>query len=102
MTADHYNFGIIYCYRADQVIEEIESVCAVSEWSAWSPCSVTCGKGVKQRTRAYKNQLGRKKCNLELVVTQPCMGEKPECDDEEADIIVSSTLDLLNSVKFAD
>uniref|UniRef100_A0A915DFT7 Spondin-1 n=1 Tax=Ditylenchus dipsaci TaxID=166011 RepID=A0A915DFT7_9BILA len=32
----------------------VPSPCDVSEWSSWAGCSVTCGKGKRQRSRAIK------------------------------------------------
>jgi hypothetical protein len=68
--------------EADQ-IEELDKVCAVSEWSDWSPCSVTCGKGTHTRSRAYKDSMGRKKCNLETRQSKSCVGVLEECNSVE-------------------
>ncbi|XP_040161511.1 spondin-2-like isoform X1 [Anopheles arabiensis] len=53
--------------------------CRVSEWSAWSPCSKTCGLGKRNRTRNIirEQRLGGVECPM-LVETQWC-GSARQC-----------------------
>ncbi|CAG0924111.1 unnamed protein product, partial [Notodromas monacha] len=54
--------------------------CAVTPWSYWSPCSVSCGKGVSVRTRMYVDEiLGTRSCNVQLLETADCNGTSPQC-----------------------
>lgn len=66
------------CTGAD--IEIPDPLCPVGEWSDWSPCSVTCGKGVKIRTRLLLVEPSQKeKCHSRrLTETIDCM-DAPDC-----------------------
>ncbi|XP_018331208.1 spondin-1 [Agrilus planipennis] len=58
-----------------------DPMCPVTEWNDWGPCSSTCGKGVKLRTRLLLVEPGlQEKCSsrVEIVQTRPCV-EKRDC-----------------------
>ncbi|KAH8398980.1 hypothetical protein KR222_007355 [Zaprionus bogoriensis] len=65
--------------------------CQLSTWSAWGPCSVTCGEGYQTRQREYLNPGAELKCQgvhrTELQQTRRCAGRAclGNLPDQDAD-----------------
>lgn len=55
-----------------------------TDWSEWSECSSTCGKGIRKRSRHYKNpDLAKGVCNEIINDHEMCLSINGECEDNE-------------------
>ena len=69
LCTETYDENLSACPGSDRQIKNCSTPCPVdgawSQWSRWSSCSVTCGKGTMQRTQSCNNpapQYGGQQC----------------------------------------
>lgn len=61
-------------------IRKVDDICAITPWSDWSPCSVTCGIGIREKWRMFlrKSNL-TDNCGLHLMEKDVCVGKIKDC-----------------------
>ncbi|XP_064537926.1 spondin-1 [Drosophila montana] len=66
--------------------QDTRAECRVSNYNAWSPCSVSCGKGIRMRSRQYQNpeRAQQGQCTRQLVSKEMCVAAVPECANGSA------------------
>ena len=85
-TCKKPKYGGAGCSMALKEIQtcSVDCQCGGVKWSAWSPCSVTCGKGTREKTRVCKAQKNNGRActdndsllEFSTKVTEECIAER--------------------------
>ncbi|KAK2584629.1 hypothetical protein KPH14_006978 [Odynerus spinipes] len=72
---------------AENTEDTVRPECQTTDYSPWSPCSVSCGKGLRMRTRSYRmpEKAQMFNCNRQLVSKEMCVADIAECPGQEED-----------------
>ncbi|CAE7799370.1 HMCN1 [Symbiodinium necroappetens] len=72
-------FAAKACWRGDCLVSacgrgEDAVDCVMEPWQSWAPCSVSCGRGQRVRTRKVRtmNSHGGRPCHVDLSATEGC------------------------------
>ena len=67
------------CIGVENECESVGEECAVTNWSDWSPCSVSCGHGTSERRRQYLVAADTIKCTRSLQEINKCAADIADC-----------------------
>ncbi|XP_078335359.1 spondin-1-like isoform X4 [Crassostrea virginica] len=65
-----------FVVRIDTAVRDPSDLCAITHWSDWSPCSQTCGVGIRERWRNFLQRSNMtSKCGIHLMEKDLCQAD---------------------------